>query len=302
MTQTETFIRKPFRVEAVVITRENIEEIAPTIGKLRFKENGEPWVKADRNIIPNVRNVFIGFVLTDVHNNKRCYSPKAFAREFMPATEEWLEYIQQLDTTEEETEVTHDPVDAGDITTGTEAAETPDELAMEELPTVDPSVTEAAEAAMAGMTADERAVVEDHLAIPGVGEALAESLAKGDIEEVLPTEEERAAASERMAKVQEGLGIPDLSEERAEEPPHDEEVCPCGACVGRRGRMAEEVAESDGSETEDPPHQGHGVVCTNCGSKNLTPVGRGYSCNGCGHHEVNLDGAKTEPRNVFDQP
>lgn len=78
------FVRKPFVVEAIEITTENITEIADFIGILREKEDGTPFISVDRRLIPNVYRVFPGFWMTRMGDNIRCYSKKIFLEQFTP--------------------------------------------------------------------------------------------------------------------------------------------------------------------------------------------------------------------------
>lgn len=86
------YIRKPFVVEAIQITPENIESIASVLGELKEKDN-EKWILIDRRIIPNIRKAYYGWWVTRLDDNYRCYSPKVFEKEFMEYTEEWAAYV-----------------------------------------------------------------------------------------------------------------------------------------------------------------------------------------------------------------
>lgn len=77
-----TYIRKPFVVQAVEITEDNIEEIAALVGDL-VEENGTPHIALNRKIIPNVRRARIGWFLTLLGDNYRAYSPKVFNDQFV---------------------------------------------------------------------------------------------------------------------------------------------------------------------------------------------------------------------------
>lgn len=78
----KTFSRRPFEVDAVEVTVENIEEIAPMLGELREKEDGTPYILVDRRIIPNIHRVYPGFWMTKMGNNIRCYSRRIFKEQF----------------------------------------------------------------------------------------------------------------------------------------------------------------------------------------------------------------------------
>lgn len=80
------FVRKPFVIEAVEVTTDNIEEIAEEVGKLREKFDGTPYIRVDRKRVPNIDNVYPGFYMTRMGDNIRCYSRRAFRQQFIEAT------------------------------------------------------------------------------------------------------------------------------------------------------------------------------------------------------------------------
>jgi hypothetical protein len=77
------FVRKPFAVEAIQITDENIEELAPFIGALEKQENGRYVIIVDRKLIRNLDKVYSGYWLTKMGTTLRCYSQNAFAKHFV---------------------------------------------------------------------------------------------------------------------------------------------------------------------------------------------------------------------------
>lgn len=92
------YVRKPFGVSAVEITADNIEEVAKHVGDLRTKDDGTPYILVDRRLVPNVTRVYIGFWMTKMGENVRCYSRKIFREQFMPRDEsvsQWLDYIEK---------------------------------------------------------------------------------------------------------------------------------------------------------------------------------------------------------------
>lgn len=92
------FVRKPFTVEAVEITIDNIAEIATVVGTLRTKEDGSPYIQVNRQLVPNVFKVYPGFWMTKLGNNIRCYSGHIFTAQFIeisPNIEKLLEYINE---------------------------------------------------------------------------------------------------------------------------------------------------------------------------------------------------------------
>lgn len=80
------YVRKPFVVDAVLITEENIAEIAELVGLLRHKDDGSPFIQVDKRLVPNVYRVYPGFWLTKMAENYRCYSGRVFLDQFVKNT------------------------------------------------------------------------------------------------------------------------------------------------------------------------------------------------------------------------
>lgn len=76
------FTRKQFSVEAVEITEENFEEIAAIVGEIREKD-GAKWIAVDRRVVPSVNRAYVGWFMTRLGDNYRCYSPKVFHEQFV---------------------------------------------------------------------------------------------------------------------------------------------------------------------------------------------------------------------------
>lgn len=92
----KTFVRKPFTVEAVEVTKENIEELAPLIGTLRSKDDGTPYIQVDRRLVPNIYRVYPGFWMTKMGDNVRCYSKRIFHEQFAQSTpdiDNWVKFM-----------------------------------------------------------------------------------------------------------------------------------------------------------------------------------------------------------------
>lgn len=96
------FVRKPFVVEAIEITAENIAEFAPKIGELKSKveEDGSviPYIYVDRRLVPGVVRVYPGYMMTRMGDTIRCYSPKVFKDQFRdpeadPDMIRWVAYM-----------------------------------------------------------------------------------------------------------------------------------------------------------------------------------------------------------------
>jgi hypothetical protein len=80
------YVRTPFTVEATIITEENVEQIAQLVGTIRTK-NGERYIALDRRIVPNISRAYIGWYVTRLGDNFRCYSPKVFNEQFEEMTD-----------------------------------------------------------------------------------------------------------------------------------------------------------------------------------------------------------------------
>jgi hypothetical protein len=79
----KSYIRKPFDLEAVEITEENFDEIADLIGReVRTLNDGTRCIVVDQKVIPTVKRVFVGWFLTRVGDNYRCYAPNIFDDQF----------------------------------------------------------------------------------------------------------------------------------------------------------------------------------------------------------------------------
>lgn len=91
------FVRKPFVIQAVEVTVDNIEEVAEFVGTLRKKENGDPYILVDRKLVPSVFRVFPGFWMTKMDDNIRCYSNKTFKEQFVENTTEIQNWVDFMD-------------------------------------------------------------------------------------------------------------------------------------------------------------------------------------------------------------
>jgi len=92
----QKFVRKPFVVEAIEITTENIGEIAKHVGELKAKGDGTPFILVDRKLVPSVYRVFPGYFFTRMGDHLRCYTPKLFAEQFTKLTPQlstWVEFV-----------------------------------------------------------------------------------------------------------------------------------------------------------------------------------------------------------------
>lgn len=83
-----TFVRKPFMVEAVEVTEENIADIAKFVGDLRKNDDGTHYISVNRLLFPNLFKVSPGFWMTRMGDNVRCYSKTVFRKQFIQTTPE----------------------------------------------------------------------------------------------------------------------------------------------------------------------------------------------------------------------
>lgn len=99
------YVRKPFLIEAVEVTKENIGEVAKLVGTLRQKNNGDPYIQVDRLLVPSVDRVYPGFWMTKMSGNIRCYANKTFLSQFVPSTPEieaWVDFLNEEPQVNEE--------------------------------------------------------------------------------------------------------------------------------------------------------------------------------------------------------
>ena len=79
------FTRRPFSVEAVEVTDDNMDELGALIGDIRVKDDVR-YIAIDRRVVPNVRKAFVGWWVTRMDDNLRCYSPEIFEEQFIEAS------------------------------------------------------------------------------------------------------------------------------------------------------------------------------------------------------------------------
>lgn len=90
------YIRIPFQVEALEITRENIHELSSLIGTFGEDENG-PYIDADREKVPTVFKVVPGYWVTRMGPQIRCYSARAFRSQFVEQTPVLEAMVQEIE-------------------------------------------------------------------------------------------------------------------------------------------------------------------------------------------------------------
>lgn len=93
------FVRRPFTVEALEITEANMAEVATLIGEVRTKD-GVTFIALDKRIVPSVNRAYVGWWVTKLGDNYRCYSPKIFRDQFV-TQQEALAFHQGVGVTSE---------------------------------------------------------------------------------------------------------------------------------------------------------------------------------------------------------
>lgn len=92
------FVRKPFVIEAVEVTEENIAEVAKYVGELEKLDDGTTFIRVDRRLVPNVFRVMPGYFMTRMGDHIRCYSRKVFTEQFVGMTADigqWVVYMEE---------------------------------------------------------------------------------------------------------------------------------------------------------------------------------------------------------------
>lgn len=82
--QFKTYVRKPFTVEAVEVTEDNIDEIAKMCGTIETTDRGDKFIKVDQEVVKNVTRVYVGFWMTKNGGSIRFYSKRIFTQQFIP--------------------------------------------------------------------------------------------------------------------------------------------------------------------------------------------------------------------------
>ncbi len=90
------FVRKPFVIEAIEVTEENIAELSKSIGTLCKKADGTPYIQVDRQLVPIIDKVYPGFWVTKMEHNVRCYSERTFKEQFVKSTEDIEKWVSSL--------------------------------------------------------------------------------------------------------------------------------------------------------------------------------------------------------------
>ena len=94
----DEFIRKPFVVRAVLITEQNIDEVAEYIGTLRTTKEGDRYIQVNRRLIPYLLEVYPGYWMTRMGDKIRCYTDDVFEDQFTeitPDIRQWVDFLAE---------------------------------------------------------------------------------------------------------------------------------------------------------------------------------------------------------------
>lgn len=96
------FVRRPFKVEAIKITDENIHEIAEMIGEVKVHtKTKEKFILLDKRIVPSMARAYVGWWVTRFNDNLRVYSNKIFLEQFAVCDEGWTTWFALAEENEE---------------------------------------------------------------------------------------------------------------------------------------------------------------------------------------------------------
>ena len=85
----ETFVRTPFKIEAVEVTDENLNQIADMLGSKVFTDTrtGNNFIGVDNDKMPGIYRIYAGFWVTKMGHRYRAYSQQRFLKEFIRLTD-----------------------------------------------------------------------------------------------------------------------------------------------------------------------------------------------------------------------
>jgi hypothetical protein len=116
MIEFSEFVRQPFRITAVQITDDNMEEACKIIGLgIGVEQDGSRHIVVNKSIVPYGGKVYAGWWITKMGKKTRCYSNKLFTLQFTPMTDEWIGWFESEEAPDEVveetvvTELTTDP-------------------------------------------------------------------------------------------------------------------------------------------------------------------------------------------------
>lgn len=92
------YARRPFTVEALEFTKENLEDFCPALGEMDAKADGTPFIRANPDVVQTVTRIFPGFWLTRMGPHIRVWNRRIFRDQFVEADESVLDLVSDLNT------------------------------------------------------------------------------------------------------------------------------------------------------------------------------------------------------------
>lgn len=81
----QDYVRTPFAIKAIEVTEDNFEDVAAFCGKsIEVTSKGDRYIFVNRRIIPTGSKIFVGWWITLMDDNVRCYPPRSFNSQFVP--------------------------------------------------------------------------------------------------------------------------------------------------------------------------------------------------------------------------
>jgi hypothetical protein len=92
------YIRKPYRVDALKVTGNNIHVVAELIeGTVETAQDGKTFIRTHRKVVKNVDNIWPGFFLTKVRKKTLAYPSRLFYRNYVEPTEDVEDFVVFLE-------------------------------------------------------------------------------------------------------------------------------------------------------------------------------------------------------------
>ena len=96
----KNYVRTPFTIKALEVTEDNFDEVAAFCGKsIETTANGDRYIFVNRRIIPTGSKIFVGWWITLMDDNVRCYPPRSFSSQFVPMNGK-VEFTLEADDSE----------------------------------------------------------------------------------------------------------------------------------------------------------------------------------------------------------
>jgi hypothetical protein len=103
------YIRKPFTIEALEITRDNIKSVTKLLGGTLCRNDGVTFISLDHPSVPGIDRAYLGWFLTKLDGTYRVYAPKPFRSQFIEKTRFGNAGQEELDKMFEQVEPEKDP-------------------------------------------------------------------------------------------------------------------------------------------------------------------------------------------------